>query len=418
MLALSLFAGTLAALEALRRDVPPVRGPADPVAEWAERTAASPDDPVAWARLGIAWIERARMDGDPTAHPKADAALQQSLAIDGTSNPDAFLGMSMLSAARHEFPDAHRWSVKAKQAGARAIAADAARADALLELGRFDEAFAVIDELSSAKPSFASYARVSYARELAADPAGALRAMELAVASAGSDEEAAFAATALGRIRWRSGDLDGAQRFFERALRHRPGFGEAREGLADIAAANGDLAFAIGEYRSIASGGPDPHAASAMRDLLIAAGRNAEADEAIRSVIDAIERLRALGSNVNVDAAMAAADSGEGLSGAIDALRRDWEDGNRSIAVADAMGWALRAAGQADEAAQFAGHAVRLGTRDPLLHFRAGMVFRAAGDDRRAIEHLGTAVSLNAHFSARWAPAARAVLQELGAAPS
>ena len=57
--------------------------------------------------------------------------------------------------------------------------------DALVELGEYDEAVRVSDQLQSLKPGLSSYSRVSYLRELHGDHAGAIEAMQMA-ANAGA----------------------------------------------------------------------------------------------------------------------------------------------------------------------------------------------------------------------------------------
>ena len=113
------------------------------------------------------------------------------------------------------------------------------------------------------KPGIASYARVSYARELRGDPRGAIQAMELAVdAARGSQEPAAWAMTQLGKIHFSIGELDEAARWYERALAALPGYVYALEALAHVEGARGDYPAAI-ELRPQGRG---QHPAAAVRD--------------------------------------------------------------------------------------------------------------------------------------------------------
>jgi tetratricopeptide (TPR) repeat protein len=84
-----------------------------------------------------------------------------------------------------------------------------------------------------------------------------------------------------------------------------------------------------------------------------------------------------------------------------------------SIYAADALAWALFDAGQYDEAARYSDEALRLGTRDANLHYHAGMIAHARGDDAAARTHLETALSINPYFSPLRAPLARAALEKL-----
>ena len=59
------------------------------------------------------------------------------------------------------------------------------RVDALVELGRYDEAERELQAMIDRKPNLAAYARVSYLRELRGDLEGAAEAMRFAVAAGG-----------------------------------------------------------------------------------------------------------------------------------------------------------------------------------------------------------------------------------------
>src|SRR5438034_1316869 len=61
--------------------------------------------------------------------------------------------------------------------------------DALLELGRYSQAFAAFQKMVDLKPNLSSYARVSYARELRGDLPGAITAMRMALDASAGDRE-------------------------------------------------------------------------------------------------------------------------------------------------------------------------------------------------------------------------------------
>src|SRR5205807_8990054 len=53
--------------------------------------------------------------------------------------------------------------------------------DALVELGRYDEATAAAQVMTDMRPDLSSYSRISYLRELHGDTNGAMAAMRLAI---------------------------------------------------------------------------------------------------------------------------------------------------------------------------------------------------------------------------------------------
>jgi tetratricopeptide (TPR) repeat protein len=90
--------------------------------------------------------------------------------------------------------------------------------------------------------------------------------------------------------------------------------------------------------------------------------------------------------------------------------RRAWAHAP-SVRSADALGWALTAAGLPRAGLAWAHRALRLGSRDPLFLYHAGMAARAAGARGQAITLLRRALELNPHFSPLYAPRAREALR-------
>jgi Flp pilus assembly protein TadD len=82
-----------------------------------------------------------------------------------------------------------------------------------------------------------------------------------------------------------------------------------------------------------------------------------------------------------------------------------------SVRSADALGWALTRAGRPRRGLAWARRALRLGSRDPLFHFHAGMAARAVGREDLARRELRRALSLNPGFSPWLARQAREALR-------
>ena len=80
---------------------------------------------------------------------------------------------------------------------------------------------------------------------------------------------------------------------------------------------------------------------------------------------------------------------------------------------ADALGWALTSAGRPPRGLAFAEKALRLGSRDPMFLYHAGMAARAAGDAGRARGYLARSLELNPRFSPLYGPRAERALRSL-----
>src|SRR5688572_28061749 len=274
------------------------------------------------ALLGLAYQQRARETGDPSFYPRAAGVLRRALALAPRSEL-ATSGLASLALSQHRFRDALGLSRRAQK-----LAPDAARnygllGDALVELGRYEEAFRAFDRMSRLKPNLASYARVSYGRELLGRQDGAIAAMRLAVNAAGAQSEpAAWTHVQLGKLHFGRGELDAAEREFRRALFALPGYVSALDALARVEAARGRDGRAIELSREAAEAVPLPEFVTALGDLYWATGRKALAREQY-AVVQATERLlRANGVQTDLESALFKIDHGIDLPRALGEARR------------------------------------------------------------------------------------------------
>ena len=382
------------------------------IAALQARLRVVPDDWKSFASLGLAYVQEARVTADPSYYPKAEGVLRRSLDQHPQDNVQAMVGMAALAAARHDFAGALDW-------GERALAIDTYNGsvygvvgDAQVELGRYDDAFATFQKMVDTRPDLASYARVSYARELQGDVAGALRAMRGAETFAGTPADRAWAANQLGELYFNTGRLDRAAEQYRRATELAPEFVPPQAGLAKVAWARGDVRDAIARYTEVTRRYPSPEYVIALGDLYESAGEPEQA----RQQYDLVHTIQALftanGVNVDLELSLFQADHGDAVA-ALQTARDEW--GRRhSIHVADALGWALHANGLDRTALRYSTKALSLGTRNALFDFHAGMIRLGLGDRDGARRFLARAVDTNPAFSIRYSAEAMRTLRSLG----
>lgn len=379
-----------------------------------DRLRAIPDDWRGYATLGLAYVARARVTADPSWYPKAEDALAESVRLHGEGNVEALLGMGALALARHDFEAALRHGRAARELNPHGADALGVIGDALLELGRYDEAFDTFQAMVDLRPGLASYARVSYARELLGDVSGAVEAMEMAFQAAGTPADAAWVAAQLGELEFGRGAFEDASAWFERGLDLDPGSATNLAGLAKTAWANGDLGLAIERYAEAVERYPSVEYAAALGDLYAATGRPQQADDRY-AIVEATRSIaRSNGADVDLEVALFDADHGDPAS-ALAAAEAEWHR-RRSVHVADAYAWALHASGRYPEAARMADRALELGTRNATFLYHAGMIQRALGHDDAARRLLRDALATNPAFSILHSAVAEAALAELEAA--
>lgn len=375
----------------------------DAVVRLQEELRANPNDVRSLGLLGLAYQQRARETGDPSFYAKSAGVLRRAVAL----APDdlvATSGLGSLALARHRFGEA-------LVLGRRALALSPSTArsygvvgDALVELGRYREAFAAFDSMAALKPTLAAYARISYARELLGDWSGAVSAMRLAVDSAvGAGEPSAWTHVQLGKLFWNRGRLGAAAREYRAALAAFPGYVYAFDALAQVEAARGRLGSAIRFERRAAETIPLPQFVAALGDLYRLRG-NERLAQSQYATIGVIERLlRANGVRTDLETALFEADHGRPDV----ALARLARRSRPSIDGDDVLGWTLVRAGRCAEGLPHARRALRLGTQDALKLFHLGMAQRCAGDRAAARTTFRRALALNPHFSVLWSPLAR-----------
>lgn len=380
------------------------------VADIEAAVRARPGDPKALTQLGFAYQLRWRETADASFLPRSETALRRALRVD-PDHPNAVLGLGSLALVRHEFRAALTYGRRAQRLLVGSGRPQGVIGDALVELGRYDEAFRALERMVNKLPGLASYARVAYARELTGDPEGAIAAMRLALAAAaGQPESTAWAHVELAKLELGLGRVAAASRQARRALRVFPGYPSARLALAAAEAAQGNIEPAVVQARRAAEAVPTVESVALLADLLDRAGRRVEARRQ-RATIAVLDKLLGMnGVRVDLESAVYRADRRIRPAETVRLARRARE-ARPSIYGDDALAWALARAGRCAEALPLAERALRLGTRDPLLYFHRGYAEGCAGNRAAMHEWYARALAQSEAFSVRWAPVARAALR-------
>jgi tetratricopeptide (TPR) repeat protein len=354
--------------------------------------------------LGLAYQQRARETGNPVYYTKSEQALQRARKL-APKDAATASALGSLALARHRFGEALVFGREAVRLAPYTARNYGVLGDALVELGRYDEAFRAFDRMSSIRPDLSSYSRVSYARELLGRPRAAKQAMELALdAAGGQPEPTAWVETQLGKLAWSRGRAREAESHYRAALSVFPGYVHALEPLALVQEAKGNHRAALSLARRAAQALPLPQTVATLGDLYARHGRGRAAARQY-ALVGAIERLLiANGVRTDLEAAQFDADHGVRLGRALEAARQA-RRARPSIDGDDVLAWALARNGRCAEALPYSRRALRLGIRDALKLFHRGMIERCLGRESRTwFTH---ALRLNPHFSLLWSPLAR-----------
>ncbi|MDQ4006122.1 MAG: tetratricopeptide repeat protein [Actinomycetota bacterium] len=363
--------------------------------------------------LGELYLERARIGGDVRSYASAEEALTRALAI-GRQDREARALLATTRFATHDFLGALELAEGLVQEDRRDDAALAIAGDAQLELGRYGTASDIYEELARRLPGTpeveARRARLAFltgdvdkARRLAAV------AEEAAHMSGLGGTGLAWYTWLRGQIEFDTGEYEAARRLWGTAVRLAPDYHLAHAGKAKALAALGMIDEAIREYVRAIELLPDPTYVAALGDLYILTGDR----ELARSQYRTVEAIATVGG-VNgrlYDRQLAGfyADHDRRVGQALQIASRSIRT-RGDVYGWDVYAWALYRAGEHERASAAIDEALRLGTPDPRLHYHAGMIALARGDEVRARAELELALRLGPAFDPLQAVTARQTL--------
>lgn len=352
-----------------------------------------PKDHQAWARLGSAYVQQARITADPSYYTKAEQAPARAAAL-APGAPDVLTGQAALAAGRHEFAQAVRLADQALEANPYGAAAYGVRADALTQLGRDGEATAAIEEMMRLRPGVASFTRASYAAELRGDVRTAEEYLRYALRDATDPEDVAYCRHYLGELALHSGDLDRATREYDAALAAVPGHVPALAGRARALALSGGLTEAAAAYQEVVNRLPLAQYLVEYGEVLRRLGRDPSGPWAL---LDAQRRLMA-SAGVRDDLTWAEFEADHGSAErAVRHARAEYAR-NPNLVAADALAWALYRAGRPKEAIRYAEQATSTGWRNALLHHHRAVIERALGRTGAARRSAALVKQINPRF--------------------
>jgi tetratricopeptide (TPR) repeat protein len=369
------------------------------------RVARRSDDSALHSALGLGYQQLFRETANPAWLSRARGAFDDARALGGADDALTLLGLAQLSATQHRFAEAELYARQALRAAPDNVAALGALGDALLELGRYEDAFAANDRAAGQGPSVGAYARVARARELLGRSVAALEAMEFAIeAGSGIPEQKAWALSRHGGLLLDIRRVEAARRAFEQALRLQPDFPHAEAGLAKVVAARGQRVAAARRFEQLLRRVPSAEYATELGDLYLSMGREGAAARAYDRARRFERALARNGVRTMLASASLDLDLGVHLRSALVRARQAYREAP-NVETEAVLAWALARNGQCVEARQFSRRALALGTRDASFLFHRGMIERCLGSSSAA-SWFAAALRVDPAFSPRWAPVA------------
>jgi len=374
------------------------------IAFLQRRVEADPDDLTAQNRLASLYLQRLRATGDHANIPLARKAALASLgAVSEKDNVGGLVVLAEVQAASHEFAEALRSGERLIEIDPRKANGYRITADALVELGRYEEARDVLARYRTIEgTSVATESRLARLALLEGDSRAAGRyftsALKIAQASSAPVRETvAWCYWQLGDVAFSSGDYATAGNRYRDALTVFPDYIKAVGPLGRLQAAEGDLDAATKTYEKAVAIDPMPMFLATLGDLYNMNGEHSRA----RLTHARIEEGAAnpLDSELdNRQLVLFYADHDLKSREAYERARRDLDAGRRDVWGLDAFAWAALKDGRAEEASRAIREAMLPGTKDARLYYHAGMIALAQGKTREGRRWLARALRLNPGF--------------------
>lgn len=323
-------------------------------------------------------IQQVREGADAALLDEAESLYLQ-IRSDDPSDADALIGLGGIALSRHRFRDALGLGEQALAITPRSSRALGVTVDALIELGRYDEAADALDAMLKARPDLASYSRLSYFHELLGDLDRAIDAMERAVVAGGPVvENTEFARVKLADLWLLKGQPEVAAGLYETTLQQMPDYIPAMHGLARVAVARGDVDEAERLMLQAVATSALPESLVQLGALQARAG-DSDLAAATYASATALERFHRNASGVPEPfGAVLEADHGDAAV-ALELASQIYEE-SPTIGAADALAWALHVNGRDDEAIEYSREALRTGSGSPSILYHAGVIADAVGD--------------------------------------
>jgi tetratricopeptide (TPR) repeat protein len=351
-------AGNNAEISALQHDLRERRTPA--------RTAE---------HLGYRFISRARLTNDPGYYKVAEQAAA-CLESFQPGEPSALLLRGHVLHQLHRFTEAE--AIARRLVASREFVLDhGLLGDALMEQGRLAEAAEAYQKMINLKPFYQSYTRAAHLRWLRGDLDGAIRMIQSAVkaASPRDPESVAWAYARLATYELQRGRLDEADRMAGASLQSVSEYAPALMVRGRILLARKKDFAAVEVLERAASLNPLPEYQWTLADALRLVRRTDEA----AAIEQQLVRDGAAGDPRTLALYLSTRRMGGAL--AVDLARREMKV-RSDIFTLDALAWSLVNVGEVREASTFMEQALAQGTEDGRLFLHASVI--AAADGRPA----------------------------------
>lgn len=140
-----------------------------------------------------------------------------------------------------------------------------------------------------------------------------------------------------------------------------------------------------------------------MGDLYFLNGEKEKSEEQYQKVKFITTMFKDKGVDTDLELALFNADHNRKLKESLEDAQESLENGSKSIKTYHVIAWTNYKLGNFDEAGINIQHALRLGTKDPLMSYHAGKIYQKLGQHDNAKQYLDFALQINPFYEALYA---------------
>lgn len=381
---------------------------------WSSALAADSNSALALGQLAALYLQRSREGGSFSDIVVAESLARRSLANRENRNARTRVTLANALLAQHRFPEARAEAELLVKNDPDEPRYRAVLGEVQMELGDYTAAATSFAGLGRWRAHLSVAPRLARWYELTGNVSSARAILEASIAGMEQRrdvprEQAAWFRFRIAELEMRAGRLRFARRHIDAGLAIEPNDPRLLGALARVEwlSGNAEDAVELGE-RAIAIA-PDPGTLGLLSDAYLMEGDSARAEE-YRQLMSAI--VASQGSTIHRAWDLYLLDH-DADPAPILAIADDQIATRRDIYGQDLRAWALYRAGRGPEARDAMRAALALGTPDAALHYHAGAIQHALGDDTGARIHLERAMALNERFDPRQARHAKALLDSI-----
>lgn len=371
----------------------------------------APESPTGYNQLAVLYMRRSRQTGDFSFNSKAETAINRALEF-APADAAARKLKASLHLSFHRFKEAAELATHLLKEFPNDSFVFGVLTDAYMELGEYDRAVGAAQKMVDLRPGTASYARVAQLRSLYGDHAGAIEMMTQAARSADpkETETQSWCLVQLGDEYWKHGEFAKAEKVYDEALSVFPEYFLALASKGRVFAAKGDLDGA--EKLLVDSQNRHP-AADAIINLGHVYTLRGDAERAKQQydLVEVVEQKLGMAGDQK-KLALFWADRDIKLAEALAIAENEYAM-RKDIYTTDVLAWCLYKNGRLPEAKKKIDEAMRLKTKDARIRYHAGMIEKALGNDREAVQLISEALKQNPSFDLIQSSVARNTLDEL-----